>query len=126
MTHSDPGGEDDPWADEGGKGLFDSPRRSSDRSPPFSININFDQYRRNREYTVKIEAFEYYDSFLLQARGRDQADGNATLVGWFVKIPQISKDIKCFKKGINKEARFVCIIGSIKIWNFFQINFRRL
>ena len=125
MTYSDPGGEDDPWADEGGKGLFDSPRRSSDRSPPFSININFDQYRRNREYTVKIEAFEYYDSFLLQARGRDQADGNATLVGWFVKIPQISKDIKCFKKGINKEARFVCIIGIIKIWNF-QINFRRL
>ena len=49
------GGELDPWLDigdsEGGKGLFDSPRRSSDRSPPFSIHIEFDQYRRNREYT---------------------------------------------------------------------------
>ena len=49
------GGELDPWLDigdtEGGKGLFDSPRRSSDRSPPFSIHIEFNQYRRNREYT---------------------------------------------------------------------------
>ena len=46
-----PGGGDDSWQDDGGKGLFDSPRRSSDRSPPFSIQIDFDQYRRNREYT---------------------------------------------------------------------------
>ena len=49
------GGELDPWLDigdtEGGKGLFDSPRRSSDRSPPFNIHIEFNQYRRNREYT---------------------------------------------------------------------------
>ena len=54
-----PGGGDDSWQEEGGKGLFDSPRRSSDRSPPFSIQIDFDQYRRNREYTSKvIQKFE--------------------------------------------------------------------
>ena len=47
---ADPGGDDDTWLDEGGKSLFDSPRRSSDRSPPFSIQIDFNQYRRNREY----------------------------------------------------------------------------
>ena len=55
------GGELDPWldiGDEGGKGLFDSPRRSSDRSPPFSIHIEFNQYRRNREYTGLMKKYE--------------------------------------------------------------------
>jgi len=93
-----PGGGDDSWQEEGGKGLFDSPRRSSDRSPPFSIQIDFDQYRRNREYTVRIETSEYYDSFLLQARGKEQADGNASLVGWFVTVPQICKNLHCLQK----------------------------
>ena len=45
-----PGGGNNGW-DGGGEGLFESPRRSGDRSPPFSIQIDFNQYRRNREYT---------------------------------------------------------------------------
>ena len=47
---------------------------------------------------MRIESSEYYDAFLLQARGRDQADGNATLVGWFVKTPSIAKDLHCLSK----------------------------
>ena len=47
---------------------------------------------------VRLEASEYYDSFMLQARGRDQADGNATLVGWFVSLPSIAKDLHCLGK----------------------------
>ena len=31
--------------------LFDIPRRSRQRNPPFEIQIDFDQYRRNRKYT---------------------------------------------------------------------------
>ena len=42
-----PGGGEKQWLDEG---LFSSPRRSRDRSPPFSIQIEFNQYRRDREY----------------------------------------------------------------------------
>ena len=38
--------------------FFESPRRSSDRSPPFSIHIDFKQYRRNREYTGRYESFK--------------------------------------------------------------------
>ena len=47
---------------------------------------------------MRLEASEYYDSFMLQARGRDQADGNATLVGWFVSLPSIAKDLHCLGK----------------------------
>ena len=93
--------------------LFDIPRRSRQRNPPFEIQIDFDQYRRNRKYTgatnnqkyslqfltillfsVRIVATEnqYFDSFLLQARGTNQLDGNATLVGSFIKPwPSISR-----------------------------------
>ena len=104
-----PGGGEKQWLDEA---LFSSPRRSRDRSPPFSIQIEFNQYRRDREYqgededsltfshslSVRIEAAEYYDSFLLQTRGKDQPDGNATLIGWFVSIPNICKDLHCYDK----------------------------
>ena len=45
-----------------------------------------------------METSEYYDSFLLQARGRDQADGNATLVGEFVRAPQICRYLDCLSK----------------------------
>ena len=30
--------------------------------------------------------------------GKDQPDGNATLIGWFVSIPQICKDLHCYDK----------------------------
>ena len=90
-----PGGGEKQWLDDG---LFSSPRRSRDRNPPFSIEIEFAQYRREREYQVRIEAAEYYDSFMLQTRGKDQPDGNATLVGWFVSIPQICNHLHCYDK----------------------------
>ena len=48
--------------------------------------------------SVRIEAAEYYDSFLLQTRGKDKLDGNATLIGWFVSIPNICKDLHCYDK----------------------------
>ena len=47
---------------------------------------------------MSIETSEFYDSFLLQARARDQADGNATLVGWFVQAPQICTLLHCLGK----------------------------
>ena len=60
----------------------------------------------NKKYLtslVRIETSEFYDSFLLQARGRDQADGNATLVGEFVRAPQICRYLDCLSK---EDSRF--------------------
>ena len=31
-------------------GLFNTPKRSFQRVPPFQIQVDFDQYRRNRKY----------------------------------------------------------------------------
>ena len=39
--------------EEEDSGLFDNPRRSRKRNPPFEIIVNFDQYRRNRKYQGK-------------------------------------------------------------------------
>ena len=36
--------------------LFDTPRRSRKRNPPFEIIVNFEQYRRNRKYQGKDES----------------------------------------------------------------------
>ena len=30
--------------------IFENPRKSRKRNPPFELRINFDQYRRNRQY----------------------------------------------------------------------------
>ena len=35
------------------------------------------------------------DAFMLQARGKDQDDGNATFVGRWVKTPNTAKIIRC-------------------------------
>ena len=35
------------------------------------------------------------DAFMLQARGKDQDDGNATFVGRWVKTPSTAKTIRC-------------------------------
>ena len=60
-----------------------------------------------------METFEYYDSFLLQARGQEQADGNATLVGWFVTIPQIGKDLHCLGK---RKSRYLAYhVATLKL-----------
>ena len=35
--------------------LFDTPTKSRDRNPPYTLKVNFEQYRRNREYqSMKI------------------------------------------------------------------------
>jgi len=75
----------------------DSPKKGSNRNKPFEINISFDQYRRNRDYTVEIvaEKNRYFDAFMLQARGKDGDDGNATYVGQWVKTPKIARTINC-------------------------------
>ena len=42
---------------------------------------------------------QYFDSFLLQARGIDGLDGNATLVGKFVNpLPSISMNLNCLRE----------------------------
>ena len=39
--------------DEEDFGLFNTPKRSFQRVPPFQIQVDFDQYRRNRKYKGK-------------------------------------------------------------------------
>ena len=39
--------------EEEDSGLFETPRRSRKRNPPFEIIVHFDQYRRNRRYQGK-------------------------------------------------------------------------
>ena len=38
---------------------------------------------------------KYFDAFMLQARGKDAEDGNATFVGKWIKTPRIAKTIDC-------------------------------
>ena len=33
--------------------LFDAPTKSRERNPPYTLTVDFDQYRRNREYQSK-------------------------------------------------------------------------
>ena len=47
-------------------GLFDTPQKSRERNPPFSIEIDFTQYRRGRDYTVSILTENYFDAFIMQ------------------------------------------------------------
>ena len=47
-------------------GLFDTPQKSRERNPPFSIQLDFTQYRRNRDYTVSILTENYFDAFMMQ------------------------------------------------------------
>merc|ERR1711874_17729 len=82
--------------------IFENPRKSRKRNPPFELRINFDQYRRNRQYKVYIITTipsESFDSFLLQARGAERSDGNASLVGTFISpLPSISKPLSCLEQ----------------------------
>ena len=100
----------------GDQALFNTGRPMLDRQrdPPFSLEIEFSEYRRSREYTgdltadswipthlrlgfsVRLVAERTYQSFLLEARGpAPRPDGNATLVGEWVRVPAISKHIHC-------------------------------
>ena len=49
-------------------GLFDVPQKSRERNPPFSIEVDFTQYRRGRDYTVSILTENYFDAFIIQVR----------------------------------------------------------
>lgn len=90
-----PGGGDIEAPDEE---LFNKSPKKLRKNSAFKIKMDWTQYRRNRQYQVKIETTEYFDAFLLQARGQQQEDGNATLVGFWVAMPPISKYIKCIGK----------------------------
>lgn len=99
--------------------LFDPPTQARDRKQPFSLRVEFDQYRRNREYQVHIETSVYYESFMLHARGQDRPDGNATLVGWFVALPPIAMDLHCLgkrKSSVVNKARPVRIGNLTFTW----------
>jgi len=99
--------------------LFDSPKKSSERNPPFTLKTDFKQYRRNREYKIHLETSEYFDSFMLHARGADRPDGNATLVGWFVALPSIAMDLHCLgkrKSSVVNRARPVKIGNLTFTW----------
>ena len=44
---------------------------------------------------IVAEKNEYFDAFMIQARGKDGDDGNATYVGQWVKTPKISRTLNC-------------------------------
>ena len=47
-------------------------------------------------HIITTRPAESFDSFLLQARGGEQSDGNASLVGSFMSpLPSISKPLSC-------------------------------
>jgi len=99
--------------------LFDAPMQSRDKNHPFNLRVEFDQYRRNREYQIHIETSVYYESFMLHARGQDRPDGNATLVGWFVALPPIGMDLNCLgkrKSSVVNKARPVRIGNLTFTW----------
>jgi len=99
--------------------LLNRPRRSRDRSPPFSLSINFNQYRRGREYTVELVALTHFDSFMLQARAAAKRDGNATLVGSFETIPAITTKVHCLgkrKSSVTDKGRPVKLSNMTFTW----------
>ncbi|TRY74670.1 hypothetical protein TCAL_11927, partial [Tigriopus californicus] len=75
--------------------VFKTPKKSTVRNPPFKLVVSATQYRRNRKYKVSIVAEEYFDSFMVQARGRPTDDGNTSHVGSWVDIPSIGAIIRC-------------------------------
>jgi len=99
------------------------------RTNSFNINVDFEQYRRGRRYTIKLEATEYFHSFLLQARGDPRPDGNATLVGSFVKIPPISRHLKCFKwrrSSVIDKGRPVKLANMTFTWQAPPMDYGRI
>ena len=42
-----------------------------------------------------IESFDYFDAFMLQARSEIRQDGNVSLVGEFVQMPDIATHVMC-------------------------------
>ena len=64
-------------------------------------------------FSVNLIASDFFDSFMLQVRGRDPDDGNITHVGSWVDVPGIAAVLKCkgnklaavVDKGETKNAR---------------------
>jgi len=120
-----PGGSDSEM-DEEEVGLFDTPQKSRERNPPFSIEIDFTQYRRGRDYTVSILTENYFDAFIMQARGQERPDGNATLVGEWVKMPGITKHLKCIgtmRSTVTDKGRPVLLGNMSFTWRAPTIDF---
>ena len=46
--------------------LFDSAQKSRERNPPYSLELDFSQYRRGRQYTITLRTQLYYDAFIIQ------------------------------------------------------------
>ena len=44
--------------------LFDAPTKSRERNPPYTLSVDFDQYRRNREYQSK-STITYVETVLI-------------------------------------------------------------
>ncbi|CAB4066561.1 unnamed protein product [Lepeophtheirus salmonis] len=58
------------------------------------IKIDFDQYRRNREYKIRLEASRFFDGYMLQVQGK--RDGNRTYVGsWKSAKNKVPRLISC-------------------------------
>ena len=50
-------------------------------------------------HIVTTNPSETFDSFLLQVRGAEREDGNASLVGTFISpLPSISKSLSCLEE----------------------------
>jgi len=120
-----PGGSDSTM-DEEEVGLFDSPQKSRERNPPFSIEIDFTQYRRGRDYTVSILTENYFDAFIMQARGSERPDGNATLVGEWKRMPGITKHLNCIgtrRSTVTDKGRPVLLGNMTFTWTAPTIDF---
>lgn len=77
------------------------PKRLNARNPPFQMEIDFQQYRTNRDYQVRFVAFDHVDAFMFQAvrRGdvdRRNADNVSQLqIGRWTRVPAIAKTVTC-------------------------------
>ena len=52
-----------------------------------------------QKYIFSVEIIadkdKYFDAFMLQARGKEAEDGNATFVGEWIRTPKIARTINC-------------------------------
>ena len=60
-------------------------------------NAIFDIAICMNEDSVRARLLESNDAFMLQARGKDSDDGNATYVGKWVKTPRVARTLNCLK-----------------------------
>ena len=95
------------------------PKRLNTRKPPFEFQIDFEQYRRNKDYKIRFIAYDFVDAFMFQVRGRDRADGNITHLGFWSEVPAIASVIGC---GLKSRAAVVDKGGFNNISTFRKEN----